>query len=92
MEAYDNVFPPTPLSTDNCTSEIYMLQTAYDLLTSETWEAISEDGARIVDEGSSYDPSSGLNTRSDMLAKLRKRLDDAIKSVQLLGITGVRLD
>lgn len=92
MEAYDTCFPPTPLSEANCTPEIYMLQTAYDLLTAETWEAIAEDGAEIDDEGSKYDPTPGLNNREKMLAKLRKRLDDAIKSVRLLGIGGVRLD
>lgn len=92
METYDNVFPPTPLDTDNCTSEIYMLQTAYDILTGESWEAITEDGARIVDEGSSYDPSGGLSARSDMLAKLQTRLTAAVQSVKLLNITGVRID
>lgn len=92
MEAYDSCPPPTPLNESNCTPEIYMLQTAYDLLTQESWESINEDGAKIVDEGSSYDPSPGIRARSDMLAKLRKRLDDAIKSVKLLGLTGVRID
>jgi hypothetical protein len=92
MEAYDTCFPPTPLSDTSCTPEIYMLQTAYDILSGETWEAITEDGAIIDDDKDSYNPTPGLNQREKMLAKLRKRLDDAIKSVRLLGIGGVRID
>jgi hypothetical protein len=71
MEAYDNCPPPPPLSSLNCTSEIFMLSTAYDLLSSEAWENINEDGAKIADEGSSYDPSAGLRARDAMLAKLK---------------------
>lgn len=92
MDAYKNTPPPPPLTTDNCTTEIYMLQTAYDLLSSESWENINEDGAYVKDENSIYDPSTGLKVRADMLGKLRKRLDDAIKAVRLIGISGVLID
>lgn len=92
MDAYNNTPPPPPLNTTNANSEVYMLACAYDLLMSETWEAISEDGAKIVDDVTSYDPTPGLKTRADMLAGLRKRLDDAIKSLRLIGITGVLID
>jgi len=92
MEAYDHCPPPPPLNMTNCTQEIFILQTSYDLLSSESWEHINEDGALIKDEGSTYDPSAGLRARADMLSKLRKRLDDAIKANRLLGIVGVRVD
>lgn len=92
MDTYDNTPPPTPLTTTNCTAEIYMLTCAYDLLSSETWQDLNEDGASIRDEGSHYNPEPGLAGREAMLKRLRKRLDDAIKSVQLLGITGVLID
>ena len=92
MEAYDNTPAPLPLTTDQATPEIYMLQTSYDLLSSETWEVIAEDGAMIADEGSKYDPSAGIKAREEMLKRLRKQLDDAIKSVRLLGIGGVLID
>jgi hypothetical protein len=92
MEAYDNTPPPPPLSTTNTTSEIYMLTCAYDLLFSEFWEDTGEDGAKIGDEGSTYDPSVGIQNRRHMLDALRKRLDNAIKSVTLLGISGVLID
>jgi len=92
MEAYDNTYPPAGLTTANCTQEIYMLQTAYNLLTMETWEVINEDGAQIDDEGSKYDPGPGIKARDKMLEKLRKRLDDAIKFARGPWIGGVRLD
>jgi hypothetical protein len=69
-----------------------MLQTAIDLLMQENWEDVIEDGARIRDEGSSYDPSPGLRMRDDLIDKLQKRLDDAIKASILSGIEGVLID
>ncbi len=92
MEAYNNTPPPPPLNTTNVNSEIYMLACAYDLVFSETWDYVSEDGAIIRDEGSAYNPSPGLEARDALLDKLKKRLDDAIKSVTLLGIGGVLID
>ncbi len=92
METFDDCYPPAGLTSTQCTQEIYMLQTAYDLLNSETWESIAEDGATISDEGSSYSPTSGLNLRDKMLAKLRKRLDDAIHTAKAPYTGGVRVD
>jgi hypothetical protein len=92
MEAYNRTPPPPPLNDANTTKEIQILACAYDLLYSETWEYLNEDGAIIKDDRTSYDPSPGIRARDDMLAKLRKRLDDAIKANRLLGIHGVRID
>ena len=92
MEAYDATPPPAGLTSTTANSEVYMLACAYDLLTQETWEVINEDGAVVADEGSKYDPSPGLKLRSDMLDKLKKRLDDLVKSLLLSGISGVRID
>jgi hypothetical protein len=92
MEAYDNCPPPTPLTTTTANSEVYMLQTAIDLLRGELWEDATEDGARIKDEGSNYDPSPGLEVRRKLLDDLVKRRDDMVKALQLTGITGVLID
>jgi len=92
IEAYNNCPSPTPLSDTQTTVEIYLLQTAYDLLYGETWEDLVEDGALIQDDRDMYDPTPGIKTRSDLLDKLKKRLDDAIKSVRLLGTGGVLID
>ncbi len=92
MEAYDNCPPPPKLTTTTANSEAYMLQTAVDLLMQEVWEDSGEDGAVVSDEGSRYDPSPGLRMRQDLIDKLQKRLDKTVKSIQLTGISGVRLD
>ena len=92
MEAYDNCPPPTPLTTTTANSEVYMIQTAIDLLRKELWEDATEDGAVITDEGSKYDPSPGLEVRRKLLADLTKRRDALVKALQLTGITGVLID
>ncbi len=92
MEAYEQTPPPPPLNSTNANSEIYMLSCSYDLLMSETWYYVAEDGAIITDDTSKYDPSPGIRSRVDLLKAVKGRLDSAIKSVQLLGITGVLID
>lgn len=92
MEAYDTCLPPSPLTTVNCTQDIYLMQTAYDLLNNESWELAIEDGSEIVDGRDTYNPSSGLVARDKLLTRLRKQLDDVIKSKRFVGIGGVRID
>jgi hypothetical protein len=92
MEAYDSCPPPSPLTTTTANSEVYMVQTAIDLLRKELWEDATEDGAKIGDEGSTYDPSPGLEVRRKLLDDLIKRRDDLVKALQLTGITGVLID
>lgn len=92
MEAYDNCPPPPGLTTTTANSEAYMLQTAITLLYAELWEDSTEDGAKLADEGSRYDPSPGLETKRKLLDGLQKRLDDLVNALVLGGITGVRID
>lgn len=92
MSAYSTCPPPTPLNTSNANSEVYMVQTAIDILRSELWHDATEDGASISDDTTSYNPSAGLETRRKLLADLTKRRDDLVKSLQLLGISGVLID
>lgn len=92
MEAYDTCFPPAPLTTSNCTQDIYLLQTAYDLLNGESWELAIEDGSEIVDGRDTYNPSSGLLARDKLLARLKKQLDAAVKLRLFSSIGGVRID
>jgi hypothetical protein len=73
-------------------SEHYMLQTAIDTLMQENWEYSAEDGAVVRDEGSTYDPSPGFVFREDLIDKLQKRLDLAIKQAMLSGISGIRVE
>lgn len=92
MSTYDNSYPPAGLTTTNCTPEIYMLQSAYDLLTMETWEVINEDGSDIDDEGSKYSPAPGIKARDKMIGRLRNRLEAAIKFARGPYNGGVRID
>lgn len=92
MEAYASCPPPSPLTTANANSEVYMVQTAIDLLRKELWEDATEDGAAIRDEGSHYNPEPGLKIRKQLLDDLTKRRDDLVKVLMLTGITGVLID
>jgi len=92
MEAYNNCPPPSPLTTSTANSEVYMIQTAIDLLRAELWRDATEDGAMVVDEGTTYNPSTGLTVRRDLLKDLLKRRDDLVKALQLTGISGVLID
>ena len=91
MEAYDSTFVPAGLTVDNVTVEAYMLQTAIDLLMQESFEDAIEDGAKVTDEGSSYDPSAGFNFRDKLLANAQKRLDSLVKQFRLFN-GGVLID
>jgi hypothetical protein len=92
MEAYDTCPPPLGLTTVTATSEAYMLQTAVELLYSEVWHDSGEDGARLSDEGSKYDPSPGLEARRKLLDDIQRRLDKIIQSLILTGVEGVLID
>ena len=92
MEAYDTCPAPSPLTSATANSEVYMVQTAIDLLRKELWEDATEDGAAIKDEGSHYNPEPGLKVRKQLLDDLVKRRDDLVKALQLTGITGVLID
>lgn len=92
MEAYDSCPPPSSLTTTTATSQAYMLQTAIDLLTKELIEDATEDGAKITDDKTGYDPSSGLDVRKDILAALKKDLEALVKSLVMTGVTGVLID
>jgi len=92
LEAYDSCPPPPGLTSATSNSQAYMLQTAIDLLQKELLEDASEDGAVVKDEGTSYDPSSGLRVRKELLDGLKKQLKDVVNSLMLKGITGVLID
>ncbi len=92
MDAYDTTTPPAPLTVANCTQDIYLMQTAYDILTSESWELAFEDGAEIADNRDTYNPSAGLSARDKLLARLKKQLDEAVKSKRFISVGGVRID
>lgn len=91
-DAYNNCLPPFPLTTANATAEVYMLQTAIDLLRQELWEDVTEDGASIRDDTTNYNPEPGLKLRKQLLDDLEKKLDKIVKILMLSRVTGVLID
>lgn len=92
LEAYDRVFPPIGLTVETATTQSYILQTAINILTSELLEDATENGAKIGDDKTTYDPESGLAIRKALLDKLKKDLEDLVKSLKMASITGVLID
>ena len=92
LAAYDSCYPPVGLTTTTATTQAYVLQTAIDILTRELFEDATEDGARVGDDRTSYDPESGLAIRKGLLDSLKNDLNDLIKSLKMTGIQGVLLD
>lgn len=92
LAAYDGVLPPVGLTTTTATTQAYVLQTAVDILTKELFEDLTEDGAMVSDDRTTYDPDPGLSLRKDLLDNLKKDLDDLIKTLKMSGISGVLID
>ncbi|RLC79075.1 MAG: hypothetical protein DRI61_08695 [Chloroflexi bacterium] len=92
MEAYDSCSIPVGLDASLMTSEVCLLQTSIELLYKELFEDSTEDGAKIADERTRYDPTPGLENRRHLLDRLNNRLDDLIKRLRLLRIEGVLID
>jgi len=92
MNAYETCPVPSQLTETTATPSVYMIQTAIDLLRKELIEDSTESGAKIRDEGSSYDPSEGLKIRKALLDDLKKRLDEMIKTLMMQSISGVLID
>lgn len=92
ISAYDNCLPPFGLTTTTATTSAYLLQTAINLLTQELLEDATENGAKIADDKTNYDPTPGLQVRKDLLAGLKKDLKDLITLLLMNGISGVLID
>lgn len=92
MAAYDNCPPPIGLTTTSANSSAYILQTAINIITKELLEDANEDGARITDDTTTYDPAIGLNIRKAILDGLKKDLADLVKSLRMSSISGVLID
>ena len=92
LDAYDNTPPPDGLTTTTASTEAYILNTAIDLVRAELWLDATEDGSKVDEDKSLWDPSPGLEVRRKLLEGLEKKLDKLVKSLMMAGITGVLLD
>jgi len=92
MDAYNNCPIPYPLTESTATAEVYMLQTAIDIIRGELWEDSVEDGASLRDEGTQYNPEPGIKIRKQILDDLQKKLDTLVKILMMSGISGILID
>jgi len=92
IENYYNCIIPPGLTSSTVTTDHLILQTAINLLESENWRDYIENGARVDDDSTRYDPTPGFNARERAIKRLRKQLDDLINQFKLAGIDGVRIE
>lgn len=88
---YNNAMIPPGLTTTTVTADHLILQASIDLLEAENWRDYIENGARIQDSDTEWDPSPGYRARESAIKRLQKRLDDLVKQYKLIH-DGWRLD
>jgi len=91
LDHYNNTMIPAGLTTTTVSADHLILQAAIDLLEAENWRDYIENGARIQDSDTEWDPSPGYRARESAIKRLQKRLDDLVKQYQLLHY-GWRID
>ena len=91
LEHYNNAMIPPGLTSSTVTTDHMILQTSIDLLDAENWRDYIENGARIVDSDTTWDPGPGYRAREDAIKRLQKRLDDLVKQYILVW-PGWRVD
>ena len=92
MDAYTNCAIPAPLNSTNVTTEVYILQTAIDLVRGQLLNDAIEDGASISDDGSRYNPVGGFKIRKELLDNLGNQLKELVKALVSLATLGVLVD
>lgn len=91
LDHYNNTMIPPGLTTTTVTTDHLIIQAAIDLLEAENWRDYIENGARIQDSDTEWDPSPGYRARESAIKRLQKRLDDLVKQYMLLH-SGWRID
>lgn len=91
LDHYTNTMIPPGLTTTTVTTDHLLLQAAIDLLEAENWRDYIENGARIQDSDTEWDPSPGYRARESAIKRLQKRLEDLVKQYMLLH-SGWRID
>jgi hypothetical protein len=91
-DAYNDSMIPPGLTTSTVTSDHLVLQTSIDLLESMAAEDTIEDGAKVKDDHTEYDPSAGLRLRGELINRLRKQLDALVKQYMMSDVSGALID
>ena len=89
---YTNTVIPAGLTSSNVTADHLILQAAIDILEAENWAAYNEEGVKIREGDSQFDPSPGFAAREKAIARLHKRLDDLVAQYLMLDVNGVLVD
>lgn len=91
-QAYNSAMIPPGLTTTTVTVDHLTIQAAIDLLEAENWSAYNDEGARIKDGDTTFDPSPGFKAREAAIGRLYKRLDNLVSQFLLTGGDGVLID
>jgi hypothetical protein len=91
-DAYSDSMIPPGLTSSTVTQDHLILQASIDLLENMTSADMIEDGARIVDGNTSYDPSPGLAERDKTIKRLKAMLDSLVKQYMMSDLTGILID
>jgi hypothetical protein len=89
--SYAFMIPPG-LTVSTVTSDHLVLQTSIDLLESMAAEDTIEDGAKVKDDHTEYDPSAGLRLRGELINRLRKQLEALVKQYMMSNVSGALID
>lgn len=91
-QSYSDAMTPPLISSTNVTQDMLILQAAIDLLQNIYAEDIVNDGARIQDDMSLYDPSPGLRQRDALTKRLQDMLDKLVKQYLFSSLEGILID
>jgi hypothetical protein len=91
-DAYNDSMIPPGLTVSTVTSDHLVLQTSIDLLESMAAEDTIEDGAKVKDDHTEYDPSAGLRLRGELINRLRKQLEALVKQYMMSNVSGALID
>lgn len=91
-DTYNRTIIPPGLTTTTVTIDHMTIQAAIDVLEAESWQLYNDEGVKIEDGDTSFDPSPGFVAREKAIARLYKRLDNLVTQYIMLGIEGALID
>jgi len=92
ITAYNDAQMPPFITSLTVNQDMLILQSAIDLLESQTANDMIENGAMVRDDQSVYDPTGSFVERSNLINRLRKQLDALVRQYQFSNISGILID
>lgn len=90
--AYTNAIIPPGLTSITVTTDHMVIQAAIDVLEAESWNVYNNEGVKIRDGDTEFDPSPGFIAREKAIGRLHKRLDNLVTQYIMFGIEGSRIN